>query len=61
MTEHTAEIVSRVASSLRLQVCNPEKLSKEQMTAINEFVEEVGGVDNVRQALAALLKLEKAA
>jgi len=61
MTQQNSQTVAQAPSSTPLHFCHPGQLSKEQMSAIKEFVEQVGGVDNARQALAALLKLEQAA
>jgi hypothetical protein len=39
----------------------PGRLSADQVAAVAEFIKQVGGVDNARQALAALVKLKDAA
>lgn len=42
-------------------VVNGEKLTGEQIAAVKEFIEQVGGIQNARRAVAALSELKKAA
>jgi alkylhydroperoxidase/carboxymuconolactone decarboxylase family protein YurZ len=40
---------------------NGEKLTAEQIAAVKEFIEQLGGIENARRAVAALSELKKAA
>lgn len=42
-------------------VVNGEKLTAEQVAAVKEFIEQLGGIENARRAVAALSELKKAA
>lgn len=42
-------------------VVNGEKLTAEQFAAVKEFIEQLGGIENARRAVAALKELGKAA
>lgn len=42
-------------------VVNGEKLTGEQIAAVKEFIEQLGGIENARRAVAALSELKKAA
>lgn len=42
-------------------VVHGEKLSAEQVAAVKEFIEQLGGIENARRAVAALSELKKAA
>jgi hypothetical protein len=60
MAEKTDAVPS---AALLAQIATPDRLalSTDQVAAVAEFVKQVGGVDNARQALAALSKLKDAA
>lgn len=42
-------------------VVNGEKLTAEQFAAVKEFIDQLGGIENARRAVAALGELKKAA
>lgn len=42
-------------------VVNGEKLTGEKLAAVKEFIEQLGGIENARRAVAALGELKKAA
>ena len=42
-------------------VVNGEKLTAEQAAAVKEFIEQLGGIENARRAVAALSESKKAA
>ena len=42
-------------------VVNGEKLTAEQIAAVRGFIEQLGGIENARRAVAALGELKKAA
>jgi hypothetical protein len=53
----------KVESAARevLAIGHEEHLTDEQLAAVKQFVEEVGGIENARQAIAALKELKTAA
>lgn len=55
------DAVTQPPSLSRLQSPDCLALSTDQMAAVAEFIEQVGGVDKAREALAALVKLKEAA
>ena len=44
-----------------LSIGNEGQLTDEQFAAVKEFVEQLGGIENARRAVAALNELKKAA
>ena len=61
MTHQAGNTIAQPNASAHVEVIHRGQLSKEQVAAVEKFINQVGGVDNARQALAALLTLEKAA
>jgi len=57
--EHRPE--RQTARRASISIGNGEELTKEQAAAVKEFIEQLGGIENARRAVAALKELKKAA
>ena len=57
--EHRTE--KQAPKSASISIGNDGELTDEQFTAVKEFVEQLGGIENARRAVAALQELKKAA
>ncbi|HWB12422.1 MAG TPA: hypothetical protein VG826_24570 [Pirellulales bacterium] len=55
------DAVPRATPPAHFELPGRPALSTDQVAAVAEFIRQVGGVDNARQALAALVKLKDAA
>jgi hypothetical protein len=54
-------IEKQAANRAPISVGNKSQLTEDQLAAIKEFVEQLGGIENARRAVAALQELKKAA
>ena len=58
---HHHQNEKQAPKSAPISIGNDGQLTDEQFAAIKEFVEQLGGIENARQAVAALKELGKAA
>ncbi len=49
------------ANQAPISIGNENQLTDEQFAAVKEFIEQLGGIENARRAVAALQELKKAA
>lgn len=54
-------VADRNQNQSQLSIANQSQLSELQIAAVKEFVEQLGGIENARRAVAALQELKKAA
>ena len=57
--EHRTE--KQASKSAPISIGNDGQLTDEQFAAVKEFVEQLGGIENARRAVAALNELKTAA
>lgn len=55
------ERLEQTEKLLAITIGHQSELSDDQLAAVKEFVEQVGGIENARQVIAALKELKKAA
>lgn len=58
---HEHRIEKQASKSAPISIGNDGQLTDEQFEAVKKFVEELGGIENARRAVAALKELGKAA
>lgn len=58
---HEHRIEKQPSKSVPLSIGSEGQLTDEQFAAVKEFIEQLGGIENARRAVAALNELKKAA